>query len=445
MTDLAQLFLKPTTQKHKNYEVLRTAFVEKLPLRTIAERFGYSYGTVRNLCSKFRKNPDMNFFASIQPSTQPKTDPSTLRRMRAKRNKRIQQLRQEQQLSVSEICTILARENMASSPSNVGLILRKAGLNKLRRRPLKERLAVHQAPTADCRKLDMSTRQFRTGFGGLFLFAHDLARMDLDGLLENSTLPGSTMIPAGCAVRALLALKLWGIRRASHIMDDVTDPGLALFAGLNAMPKASSLTEYSCRVHPTHIRHLMEQWHRAARTLGISLGSGTSFDLDFHTIPYHGDDALTEKHFVSKRSRSQKGILSLVVRDADARLFVYADAQVRKASREQQLMQFIDFWRERTGALPREVVFDSTFTTYAQLQKLDELGIDFLTLRRRSKNILAKLEQAPQTSGSAPDSRMWGVPSEIHVSWKNKFACGTIKTKSDSLPLPISDMIPQPC
>ena len=50
----------------------------------------------------------------------------------------------------------------------------------------------------------------------------------------------------------------------------------------------------------------------------VSLGTGTSFDIEFHTIPYHGDDAFTEKHFVSKRSGSQKGILSLVVRDIDA-------------------------------------------------------------------------------------------------------------------------------
>ena len=71
MTDLAKLFLEPTTQKHKNYEVLRAAFVEELPLRTIAERFGYSYGTVRNLCSKFRQNPDMCFFAPVQSGTKP--------------------------------------------------------------------------------------------------------------------------------------------------------------------------------------------------------------------------------------------------------------------------------------------------------------------------------------------------------------------------------------
>jgi hypothetical protein len=35
---------------------------------------------------------------------------------------------------------------------------------------------------------------------------------------------------------------------------------------------------------------------------------GVFFDLDFHTIPFHGDDALVQKHYVFKRSRKQKGI-----------------------------------------------------------------------------------------------------------------------------------------
>ena len=35
MTDLAELFQKPTSRHHKRYEILRAAFVENLPLRTI--------------------------------------------------------------------------------------------------------------------------------------------------------------------------------------------------------------------------------------------------------------------------------------------------------------------------------------------------------------------------------------------------------------------------
>ena len=49
----------------------------------------------------------------------------------------------------------------------------------------------------------------------------------------------------------------------------------------------------------------MRDWFDTVSRLGLRWG--TSFDLDFHTIPFHGDDALVEKHYVSKRSRQPEG------------------------------------------------------------------------------------------------------------------------------------------
>jgi hypothetical protein len=66
----------------------------------------------------------------------------------------------------------------------------------------------------------------------------------------NAKLPGSRMIPAGHVRRASLAPKLWSIERKTHVMAPVADEGLALFCGLNAMPKKSFLAEYSSRITP---------------------------------------------------------------------------------------------------------------------------------------------------------------------------------------------------
>ncbi len=140
-------------------------------------------------------------------------------------------------------------------------------------------------------------------------------------------LPGSKMIPAGQAVRSLLALRLFGSARKSHVMSYVVDEGLALFVGLNAIPKRAFLTEYSCRIDPNCYPKLMQLWFDAMGSLGIE--RGTSFDLDFHTIPFHGEDALVEKHYVSKRSRRQKGILAFLAQDATTRVFCYANANLR--------------------------------------------------------------------------------------------------------------------
>jgi hypothetical protein len=137
----------------------------------------------------------------------------------------------------------------------------------------------------------------------------------------------------------------------------------------------------------------MRDWFDTVSRLGLRWG--TSFDLDFHTIPFHGADALVEKHYVSKRSRSQKGILAFLAQDAETRVFCYANAELRKDQRDDEILRFVDFWKRRTGRRPQELIFDSQLTTYAKLNELNRMGIDFITLRRRSAKLLAAIARAP--------------------------------------------------
>jgi hypothetical protein len=186
---------------------------------------------------------------------------------------------------------------------------------------------------------------------------------------------------------------LFGNARHSHVMSYVLDEGLALFAGLNVIPKRSFLTEYSCRIEPDCYPQWMRRWFDALSGAGLS--RGTSFDLDFHTIPYHGDDALVEKHYVSKRSRRQKGMLAFLARDAEKRVFCYARADIRKQDQADEVLNFVDFWKRRTGKKPEELIFDSKLTTYANLNRLNQQDIAFITLRRRSPGLLKAIEDAP--------------------------------------------------
>ena len=64
----------------------------------------------------------------------------------------------------------------------------------------------------------------------------------------------------------------------------------------------------------------------------------STWNLDFHTIPFHGEDALIEKHYVSKRSRRQKGILAFLVQDADTRVFCYANGELRKDQQNAEIL-----------------------------------------------------------------------------------------------------------
>jgi hypothetical protein len=293
----------------------------------------------------------------------------------------------------------LAHEGHSLSPVAIGQILRDEGFARLPRRADDERPAGSRptaADVADVRQLDLSPRSFRTKFGGLFLFLPMLASIPLDRMLQNAGFPGSAMIPAGCAMRSLLALKLFGTARHRHVMSVVMDRGLALFAGLNVIPKRSFLTEYSCRIDPLCYPELMGRWFDAVSRLGLPRGH--SFDLDFHTMPFHGDDALIEKHYVSKRSRRQKGILAFLVQDAETRVFCYANGELRKDEQNDEILRFVHFWKERTGRYPEELIFDSKLTTYAKLNELNGLGIHFITLRRRSKGLVREIDQTPSSA-----------------------------------------------
>ena len=47
-------FLQPLDVWHRRYEVLRAVFVDEHRMKEVAQRFGVSYGTVRNWAGEFR-------------------------------------------------------------------------------------------------------------------------------------------------------------------------------------------------------------------------------------------------------------------------------------------------------------------------------------------------------------------------------------------------------
>jgi Transposase DDE domain len=389
LMDLAQGFLTPTNATHRQYEALRAYFVERQPGPEVARRFGYTPGSLHQLIHQFRRQPNRRFF--VEP---PRPGAKTRDPLR----ERIIQLRKQNQ-SVYDISEALKTEDIQRTPAAVAAILRQEGFAKLPRRGDAERppgTKPTAADRADARALNLEPRSFRTKFGGLFLFLPALAQLGFDRVIGHCDLPGTQAIPATHALRSLLGLKLFGSQRHLHVMSAVLDEGLALFAGLNVIPKRSFLTEYSCRLDPTCYPKLMRHWFDAMSTLGLQHGS--SFDLDFHTIPFHGDDALLQKHYISKRSRSQKGILAFLAQDGDKHFFCYANSDLRKETQNDEILAFVEFWKERTGKLPEELIFDSKLTTYANLNRLNQQGVQFITLRRRSPQLVHELLARPRSA-----------------------------------------------
>jgi transposase len=392
LTKCRRFFAQPAAPRQRQYEALRAFYVERQPSAEVARRFGYSAGTFRVLCHSFRRGELPEFFATAHPG--PREQP---RKSRAR--EQIVTLR-KRNYSVYEISRALKEKGMPLSATAVREVLAAEGFAPLPRR-LDEERPVLVGPTAEAvanvREFTLTQREFTTRMGGLFLFIPDLVRLGGDNVLARTArLPGSRMIPAAHALRASLALKLWSIERKSHVMALVADEGLALFCGLNAMPKKSFLSEYSSRITPQKVSRLLAGWH--AQFGGQPLFTGRSLNLDFHSVPYFGEHPLVESHYLSKRSRRQPSILTFLAQDPDAQVFCYSNADIRKGEEAEEVFRFIAFWKRQYGQLPQHLVFDSKLTTYQGLDRLDAAGIIFLTLRRRSPALLAEIRDLPESA-----------------------------------------------
>ncbi len=406
LTDLASFFLKPGSPRQRQYEALRAYFVEGKSSEEAARAFGYSPGAFRVLCSHFRNNPPAREFFLLTSVGRP----PGLRHHDPVREQVI--ALRKKNYSIYDISNALAESGKKVTPAAIRDILREEGFAPLPRRLDEERPArcgPAVQPVANVRMFSLEEREFTTQCGGLFLFIPDLVKLNLPELATAVGLPGSKSIPASRALLSTLALKLWSIERKSHVMSLAADSGLALFAGLNVIPKKSFLSEYSHRLERRHTLRLLGAWQD--KLAGSEIVTGESINLDFHSLPYGGEHPVVEKHFVAMRSRRQPSILAFLAQDADSNVFCYSNADLRKGEEAEEVFRFIDFWKEHhAGALPRELVFDSKLTTYAGLARLDSLGVPFITLRRRDKRLLDEIKALPPSA--------WRIVPLEHVTRK---------------------------
>lgn len=392
ITDPRSFFAEPCHPRHRQYEALRAYFLEGLRSTEAAERFGYRPVAFRVLCWRFLHGAERTFFQDIRhgPQSQPKKD--------AVRD-RVISLR-KQNYSIYDIRDELERRGgKRLSATAIRELLREEGFSRLPRRgdderPIPPRVVADEI--ADVRAFSLAEGDFSTRLGGVFLFLPLLVELGIDDLVTGSGFPGTKMIPATHAVRSALLLKLLGRARRSYVMDLVLDPGIALGVGLNAVPKSTYMSQYSTRLGRKAIAKLLGAWVERLKT--TKMIDGRSFNLDFHSIRYFGEDPAVEKHYVPRRSQRTKSVLTFLAQDPDGHIFCYSNADIRKGEEANEVLRFVEFWEGRFGSRPEELVFDSKLTTQPVLRRLNEMGIKFITLRTRSPELKADIAIQPRSA-----------------------------------------------
>jgi transposase len=289
---LAHVFEQPTCPVHRRFEVCRAYFLNRLTAPAIAHRFGLHVGTVQAIVRDFAANPDLDqFFRSTQPGrkTSPKREAVAERALELRRQGR----------SVGQIRAQLGAEGHPVSESYLAAMLRSQGFLPLRRRGRLPRPGASardgsEVPAmADIRELRLPAgRTLPTQAAGLFLFLPLLLDGHFSQAVQAAGYPGTQQIPALQAMLSLLAPKLLGKQRVSHVSDLCTDEGAGLFAGLNVLPKTTYATAYSYQTERPMNERLVDELTRRMPLQEPPL----CFNLDFHAIPFRGQKADLENH-----------------------------------------------------------------------------------------------------------------------------------------------------
>jgi hypothetical protein len=118
----------------------------------------------------------------------------------------------------------------------------------------------------------------------------------------------------------------------------------------------------------------MRLWHDATSTLGLP--HGVSFDLDFHTIPFTARMP-SSKSITFQAQSAAKGHAGFLAHDADTRVFCYANGQLQKAEQNDEILQFVAYWEQRTGQVPHELILTRS-SRHANLNQLNQRGLTSL-------------------------------------------------------------------
>ncbi len=383
----AEYFTAPRLPNQRRYEALRAYFTEDLTVEQAGARAGYTRASMASLLRDFRAGRLELFAPPGRPG--PKTAPAK-DRARA----RVLELRRAG-LSVHEISARLRAEGTPLNRTGVGQILAEEGFGRLLRGPAPEASASPATAGRDtglprAAVIDFAAVPARaeTRLAGLLLALPDLVALDLPALTGKAGYPGTSVIPAVSWLLSLLALKLTGTRRVSHVDDLLTDPASALFAGLAVLPKKSALTDYSYRLAHDHQQRLLAALDAKMISAGLATATEAIFDLDFHAVMHWGQDPVLEKHYVPSRSQRARSVLTFFAQDTGTHNLVYANADISKATQNREPIAFCDHWKAVSGTDPKMLIMDQKVTTQAILGELDARGVKFATLRMRSASLM---------------------------------------------------------
>lgn len=386
-------FSQPQNLFQKQYEALRMYYFEKKPAIEVAEKFGYTYRGFTTLVYNFSKKlkdqyTDKIFFKEFKKGKKPGKN-----RVRAKEI--VIEMRKKY-YSVEDIKVVLDAQNMNVSSKTIYNIISSEGFARLPRRSklIKKQLEEIKITPPKSVMLDFQSETFTSSSAGVLSLLPYIKKYGIDILIGNSAYPETSQIGKLNSILSFVALKASNIKRYTADNMWCMDRGLGLFAGLNVLPKAAWFTSYSHRVIRTMNLDFLKSLHNKWVSEGLL---SDTVNLDFTTVPYWGNNEHLENNWSGKRTKALPSMLAVLAQDADSGIVDYGDTNVMHENESSVVLEFLDFYRSGSdnGKGLKYLVFDSKFTNYENLRKLEDSSVKFITIRRKGKNIIENLNSLP--------------------------------------------------
>lgn len=390
--NLSHYFTQPKNATHRQYEAMRAFFCNGLSIKEVADQFGFSSLYFKKLKNEYVKeliNGHDPFFSEKKTGPKQRRTEETVIEM-------IVALR-KQNYAITDIRAALHAKGHVSSLNTILSILKQSGFATLPKRTHQERVSM-QLPQKIIPSESIAYKYVEELFtteraAGVLIFLPMLQSLGLIKAIKDAGFPSTKQLSDVQMVLSFLSLKLMGNTRWSHDSVWNMDRALGLFAGLNVLPKATTLSSYSYRVQRASNLILLKNLANCFK----GVHEEDEFNLDFKAIPHWGDESILEKNWCGTRSKAMKSILSLIVQCPQSGMINYTNAELKHSTQNDAVLDFVDFWKIGRGVAPKMLIFDSKFTTYENLNKLNisKDQIKFLTIRRRGKKLIEEVNKIP--------------------------------------------------
>ncbi len=395
--NVISFFANPSNLLHRQYLVLRSFLYDMKSAEEVASEFGLSthavYALAKVFKNKLKDSTNLGedlFFKELK-----------LGRPKQERDSDLEELivsYRKKNLSVTDIKIITDAKGFNVSEGYIYRVCDDNGFVRLPKRSKEEKqelidkskqVALLKAPVSAMSSFS-EKEEFSSSAAGLICLLPFIKAYGIDKAIEESSYPGTDKIGKLNSILAFLALKCSNVQR--YVQDDIwcMDRGLGMFAGLNVLPKTTWYSSYSSAIERSHNIDFLKSMNRIFESNGLL---SDTVNLDFTAIPYWGDEDTFENNWSGKKSKALISIQAALAQDPESGILCYGDTTVKHENQDDVVLEFLDFYRE--GQEVNYLVFDSKFTTLANLGRINEKGVKFITIQRKSKNLNEKIESIP--------------------------------------------------